>query len=112
MLLANFGADISVLKRHGGWRSNSVAEAYIEDSLLNKINIFEQYITIYLYESSSVELDIVFGSAETGENAAESKRLNLEQTSFIIMLHTTNEYLLIRCIDKLSRKSKYDLASR
>lgn len=35
-LLANSGADLTVLKRHGGWRSSSVAEGYIEDSLQNK----------------------------------------------------------------------------
>jgi hypothetical protein len=28
-LLADAGADITVLKRHGGWRSNTVAEGYI-----------------------------------------------------------------------------------
>lgn len=38
-LLANSGADILTLKRHGGWRSNNVAESYIEDSIQNKANI-------------------------------------------------------------------------
>jgi integrase len=32
-LLANAGADLLVLKRHGAWKSSSVAEKYIEDSL-------------------------------------------------------------------------------
>lgn len=35
-LLANAGAEFSVLKRHGGWKSSSVAEKYIEDSLEGK----------------------------------------------------------------------------
>uniref|UniRef100_V5G484 Tyr recombinase domain-containing protein n=1 Tax=Anoplophora glabripennis TaxID=217634 RepID=V5G484_ANOGL len=34
--LANAGADLPTLKRHGAWRSSSVAEQYIEDSLENK----------------------------------------------------------------------------
>ncbi|KAI8430918.1 hypothetical protein MSG28_001036, partial [Choristoneura fumiferana] len=38
-LLANSGADILTLKRHGGWRSNNVAESYIEDSIQNKADI-------------------------------------------------------------------------
>ncbi|CAG9784610.1 unnamed protein product [Diatraea saccharalis] len=38
-LLADSGADILTLKRHGGWRSNAVAESYIEDSIQNKANI-------------------------------------------------------------------------
>lgn len=35
-ILANTGADILTIKRHGGWRSNSVCEGYIETSLENK----------------------------------------------------------------------------
>lgn len=38
-LLADSGADILTLKRHGGWRSNAVAESYVEDSVQNKANI-------------------------------------------------------------------------
>lgn len=38
-LLANTGADMLVLKRHGGWKSTTVAEGYIEDSIENKKKI-------------------------------------------------------------------------
>lgn len=38
-MLADSGADILTLKRHGGWRSDAVAESYIEDSLHNKAKI-------------------------------------------------------------------------
>uniref|UniRef100_A0A1Y1NJ05 Tyr recombinase domain-containing protein n=1 Tax=Photinus pyralis TaxID=7054 RepID=A0A1Y1NJ05_PHOPY len=31
-LLMNAGADISALKRHGGWQSTSIAESYIAES--------------------------------------------------------------------------------
>lgn len=37
-LLVDAGGDITTLKRHGGWKSTSVAEGYIEDSLQNKLN--------------------------------------------------------------------------
>jgi|SRR5699024_382777 len=37
--LANSGANMTTMKRHGGWRSTSVAEAYIADSIENKIDI-------------------------------------------------------------------------
>lgn len=37
--LADSGADMTVLKRHGGWRSSSVAEGYVESSLQNKKDI-------------------------------------------------------------------------
>lgn len=37
-LLANSGADILRLKRHGGWPSSGVAKGYIDDSVSNKLN--------------------------------------------------------------------------
>ena len=41
-LLVKAGADITTVKRHGGWKSNSVAEGYIEASLNKKKKIGEQ----------------------------------------------------------------------
>lgn len=38
-LLADSGADITSIKRHGGWRSTSVAEGYLEDSIEAKNKI-------------------------------------------------------------------------
>lgn len=38
-LLADSGVDISVLKRHGGWKSSTVAEGYVENSLQQKKTI-------------------------------------------------------------------------
>lgn len=38
-LLADCGADVRILKRFGGWKSDNVAEGYVEDSLQNKVNI-------------------------------------------------------------------------
>lgn len=35
-LLADSGADLLTLKRHGGWKSNVVAEGYVEESIKNK----------------------------------------------------------------------------
>lgn len=38
-VLADSGADLTTLKRNGGWKSNQVAEGYIEDSVENKRRI-------------------------------------------------------------------------
>lgn len=37
-LLADSGANITTLKRHGGWSSDQVAEGYIENSIQNKLD--------------------------------------------------------------------------
>lgn len=36
-LLADSGATITTLKRHGGWKSDTVAEGYIAESVENKV---------------------------------------------------------------------------
>lgn len=41
-LLAEAGADETTLKRHGGWKSNQVAEAYVEQSISNEKKISGQ----------------------------------------------------------------------
>lgn len=41
-LLAEAGADVTVLKRHGGWKSNAIAEGYVEQSTENKRKIEAQ----------------------------------------------------------------------
>lgn len=38
-ILIDSGSDVTTLKRHGGWRSSSVAEGYVEDSIKNKIDV-------------------------------------------------------------------------
>ncbi|KAJ8913494.1 hypothetical protein NQ315_013874, partial [Exocentrus adspersus] len=38
-LLANAGGDITIVKRHGGWKSTTVAENYIEEPLSSKMAI-------------------------------------------------------------------------
>lgn len=43
-LLANKGVDVFGLKRHGGWRSSTVAESYVEDSLQNKIEFAQKIL--------------------------------------------------------------------
>jgi hypothetical protein len=35
-LLADSGTDITCVKRHGGWKSTSVAEGYLENSILSE----------------------------------------------------------------------------
>lgn len=44
-LLAESGANLTTIKRHGGWKSSTVAEGYIEDSLQNKKNIAGQILS-------------------------------------------------------------------
>lgn len=60
-LLANASADILTLKRHGGWRSSSVAETYVEESVTNKIDIAKKIVT-----------------GDTDSNTSNSKKIRLQ----------------------------------
>lgn len=43
-LLVDAGADLTCLKRHGGWTSSTTAEGYIEESSLSKENIAKKIL--------------------------------------------------------------------
>lgn len=45
-LLADSGADLLTIKRHGGWKSSAVAEGYIENSVGNKKRIGQRIASI------------------------------------------------------------------
>ncbi|KAJ8976936.1 hypothetical protein NQ317_015405 [Molorchus minor] len=44
-LLADAGVDITTIKRHAGWKSTTVAEGYVENSIENKTKIANQVLT-------------------------------------------------------------------
>jgi integrase len=52
-ILSDSGAEFAAIKRLGGWKSTSVAEAYIEDSIQNKVNIAKQLFCTNETASSS-----------------------------------------------------------
>lgn len=43
-LFANAGGSKENLKRHGGWKSDTIAEAYVEESVLNKTKIAKRVL--------------------------------------------------------------------
>lgn len=57
-LLADSGADMLTIKRHGGWKSDSVAAGYIENSTANKLKISKQISSSVFRHSSSSDQNI------------------------------------------------------
>lgn len=58
-ILVDAGGDITTLKRHGGWKSTTVAENYIDESMTNKMevaNTILQSIVRPTSESSTTEI--------------------------------------------------------
>ncbi|KAL1493540.1 hypothetical protein ABEB36_009244 [Hypothenemus hampei] len=55
-ILADNGADITLLKRHGLWKSNTVAEGYIQESINNKRKIGNMISDAINYEATTCAL--------------------------------------------------------
>ncbi|KAJ3657858.1 hypothetical protein Zmor_009634 [Zophobas morio] len=67
-LLANKGSDFLSIKRHGGWKSSSVAEGYIQDSEKNKMKIAD----IFCAEPGLSKPNTYIFSAEPGPSKPNS----------------------------------------
>lgn len=85
-LLVDAGADITSLKRHGGWKSSGVAEGYIDDSLSNKLELTKKIFNIPQSDLQSVSTQVsqsVSQSSSTLENniITETKNNNTSSKS-------------------------------
>ena len=76
-LLVDAGADITTLKRHGGSKSSTITEGYIEHSITNKRKIGEQI-------TSSISLNP--SSTSTGKSKSSTpamKRLKMTEEGHV-----------------------------
>lgn len=53
-LLANTGADILKLKRHGGWKSSAIAEGYVAESIQNKLEVAKKLVSSTSSSSTAI----------------------------------------------------------
>lgn len=72
-LLVNAGADITNLKRHGGWKSTSVAEGYIENSLQNKLEIANRILGEAVPASSNDSHETVDIAVSSNDNSGSTQ---------------------------------------
>lgn len=80
--LVNKGVDVLGLKRHGGWRSSTVAEGYVEDSLQNKIEFADKIV--------STDGDVTFAW-----NVLRKTKVHLQtHRSLLLQVQMKNVYFL------------------
>ncbi|XP_063926466.1 uncharacterized protein LOC135140021 [Zophobas morio] len=75
-LFVDSGGDITSLKRHGGWKSDSVAEGYIEESLKHKKDVAKKIFRLEEPGTSSETTSKIHEDA-TNRNVSE---VNLEES--------------------------------
>lgn len=93
-LLVNSGADLLTLKRHGGWKSSTVAEGYVDDSLANKSSISKRILTDITDKgiTSNVNQDMSNRIINLGKNKGEGSSIVLENCSnFNVNIYNTNK---------------------
>lgn len=78
-LLVDAGADITCLKRHGGWKSSTVAEGYIDESMTNKKDIAKKILQPNNNKSITNNLNTAINSTESG--FTESSTLENTETT-------------------------------
>lgn len=91
-VLADTGANVTALKRHGGWKSTSVAEGYIEESIQNKTKI-GCIISSAINATTSVSMDIDTDSNNSEEPPLKKTKLDdtVTDQSSTLQMNTSNE---------------------
>lgn len=69
--MVDSGANLTCLKRHGGWISSTVAEGggYIEESISNKINIVNKIFNVQKTETVHANVNANSSITYTNNNA-------------------------------------------
>ena len=98
-LLADSGADITTVKRHGGWKSSSVAEGYIEDSVQNKRKIYQQ-ITNSIKDTNAVNIETINTNKENVDISNDILNTQAKNISISFTNCTINNIT----IDKIDKK--------
>lgn len=92
-LLVNAGGDITMLKRHGGWRSTQVAEGYLDDSVAQKSSVCEKIFSNATNNNNDYN---IINTANTSKNSCDSNKNKDDCEHAIIIQHcsqfTVNVY--------------------
>lgn len=83
-LLVNSGGDLLDLKRHGAWRSSNVAETYVADSVMKKIDISNKilYNRNYSNQDCAASTGLEMPSTSKSQTQAVSAPQNFEKSKF------------------------------
>lgn len=95
-LLADSGANISAIKRHGGWKSTVVAEGYVENSLANKAETSKKFFGVSLPSNTEVEPQPSYSYNVTHNNTLQTKD-QIPNISLGNISNCTNTTININC---------------
>lgn len=101
-LLADSGANLLEIKRHGGWKSSSVAEGYIAESISNKIAISNKIFSIRTNLANLGQKTCVDEIIKSSENPSPtlSTENNKLEDHHSLMTHSTFSNCTINIFEK------------
>lgn len=104
-LLANTGADILSLKRHGGWKSSAIAESYVADSIHQKLDTANKILNSG--PSSTSTAVSTFNESEKGvissmENEINVSNFNEVSEEFVSNIRGSDELVKNRSLLNVS----------
>lgn len=94
-LLVDAGGNITMLKRHGGWRSTAVAEGYIDASMKNKMDTATKIQNaVYSNSSSSYE---PYEYSQNNRTSTNNQNINFDVNSIpsFQLAHCSNTNITI-----------------
>lgn len=83
-MLAASGASMESIKRHGGWRSSTVAEGYIDESSTTKKNVADKIL------SNNILIENNIGNLQTPKNLNISSDMSLQNPSGMSVFNNQN----------------------
>lgn len=98
-LVANAGASMTTLKRHGGWKSASVAEGYIANSERNKMEIAKKIATQISADNYCVTSSPTTISSSVVDSNITTSNISLS-TDNLNGIHISNCNVTINIVNK------------
>lgn len=90
-LLVDAGGDITALKRHGGWKSTTVAEGYIDNSMTNKMNTANKILHSIEHNTSNIH----HNNQNVSSNIQTLNKINVDQdTPSVVNINNCSNFTI------------------
>lgn len=96
-MLVDAGADITMLKRHGGWKSTTVAENYVDNSLNSRMSVANKILTEV---TQTKQITSTVTSLDNLENENVTSKILGNSVPSLHFTNCNNNHITINIINK------------
>lgn len=91
--MVDAGGDITALKRHGGWKSSTVAEGYIDDSTTNRVNVASKIVDAVQGGSKDTEQSEILENINQHPSTSSTLTSNIREKIENNLAHTPLQFI-------------------